>query len=93
MVIYNRILCISSDFSGFSYPKRELQIFSSPDLHPGIVGSDVLEVFPVDGKQSARHGRGPGGDTNKKIPIMVSNDDKEVEDDEKEEEMGRRRRK
>jgi len=34
------------------YPKGNLQILPSPHLHPVVVGTNVIKIVPVNGKQS-----------------------------------------
>ena len=40
-----------------SYSERDLEIFSTPDTHAHIIGSDVIEVLSIYGKQSSSHCR------------------------------------
>ena len=42
-----------------NYPKRDFQIFSSPDIHATGVLSKVIEILSVHGKQSSSHCRRP----------------------------------
>ena len=44
-----------------SYPERHLQVLPSPDVHPLVVGPDLVEVVPVDGEEAAGHGGGAEG--------------------------------
>ena len=39
-----------------SYLEGQLQIFSTPDVEPWVVGSQPLKELSVDGKQAAGHG-------------------------------------
>ena len=56
MVHHSRKVCDSS------YPKWELEVFCSPDLHSTIIGPDILKVLAADGKQTSSHGRWPRGE-------------------------------
>lgn len=40
-----------------TYPKRYLQILTSPNIHSGVVLADVKKVFAFDSEQSSGHSR------------------------------------
>lgn len=44
------------------YPEGHLHVLAPPDLHLIVVGADVLEVGPGDGKEATGEGRGPTGE-------------------------------
>lgn len=43
----------------FTHSERHFQVLSAPDIHAGIIASDLLKVRLVYGEQSPRHGGSP----------------------------------
>lgn len=43
----------------FTHSERHFQVLAAPDIHAGIVASDLLKVGFVYGEQSPRHGGSP----------------------------------
>lgn len=43
------------------YPEGHFHVLAPPDLHLVVVGADVLEVGPGDGKEATGKGWGPKG--------------------------------
>ena len=37
------------------YPKRNFQVFSTPNVHSHVIASDVKEIFPIYCKQPSSH--------------------------------------
>jgi hypothetical protein len=44
-----------------SHPKRDFEVFPTPDLHLFIVSSKIVEEFLVDREESPRHDGGSEG--------------------------------
>lgn len=43
-----------------THSERDLQVFSSPDVHACVIRADLLEIISVYGEQATCHGGGPG---------------------------------
>ena len=41
--------------------ERKFEVFSAPDVEPGIVSPEPLEELPVDGEEATGHGRAVNG--------------------------------
>ena len=38
-----------------SYSEGQLEIFPTPDVHPGVIGPQIFKIFPIYAEQSTSH--------------------------------------